>query len=548
MSPEEEEDTYLLALADLELEERAVEAKLENLIPRYGVTAAGEVHAVPKALLPLCNLWDRIHAGEQVNALVAAPPRMFKTTTCFHGAAREMKRRPGWRYGYATYNINTARERSAECRVLAERSGLWVSEEQVVRESRWDAASSLNLWSTSNGSTGRFMGAGGGGIGAGLDLLHIDDPIKNEDEAFSPTVLERRWRWIAGTMMSRLEPGASFILSHHRWSTDDPIGRVLAQIEGGFGDVPEEARALLNARQWEVIELAAFTGLDKYGDPVEDLDDWLKIVMSTATPLFGAGRFTMEELAVHRAAMGDDLFGAKYMQRPPRAGSYLFPDTFPVWQGAVSPDGQEMGLTWKEEWFPVPEMREGRSKKFLVLGADTAGSESSTADFTAVVLLACWYEPDGQGGHLLHGDVLYVWYDRFETTAVVDHVASIARAFGSAPLGFESQGEGRAQLRFLKRDYPDLNIHEITVSSSKRVRATPCGGAAKNGRLRVPVTAPWLAEFRRQVCKFTGHGGALKDDIPDALSHAWNLASMISPPMPPRVGGERKIRGRTGVL
>lgn len=539
------EEQYLLALADLELEARAGERALDTWIPQHN-----PLHIVPKALAPITSLWDRVRAGEQVNALIAAPPRSFKTTTCFHGASREMQKKPGWRYGYATYNISTARERSDECRKLAEESGLWVSESQEIRDSRWDPASSLNFWQTGNGSSARFMGAGGGGIGAGVDLLHVDDPIKNEDEAASPTILERRWRWIAGTMMSRLEPGASFILSHHRWATDDPIGRVLAQIEADFGDVPEEARDQLVERLWEVIEIPAYTGVDKKGRAVDGLDAWQQIVMRLATPLFDGSRFTITELAALRATMGDELFGAKYMQRPPRSGGLLFPENFPTWLPDHFTDGEETGITIGDLWIPVPSLRApSGGDKFLVLGCDTAGSESSSADFTAAVLLACWWEWDPFAKiHLLRGDVVHVWYDRIETTGVVDHIARIARSIPGALVGYESQGEGRAQLAFLKRDYPDLNITEIKTSTSKRARATPCGAASKSGRLRLPVKASWMSEFRRQVTKFTGYGGAIKDDIPDALSHAWNLASLTAAPLPPMSGGARKIRGRLGAF
>jgi predicted phage terminase large subunit-like protein len=297
-----------------------------------------------------------------------------------------------------------------------------------------------------------------------------------------------------------------------------------------------------------VIEIPAYTGVDKRGVGVGNLDHWQQIVMRLATPLFDGSRFNIQELAALRATMGDELFGAKYMQRPPRSGGLIFPEIFPTWIADRFTDGEETGITVGDLWIPVPSFRTPQGvDKFLVLGCDTAGSESASADFTACVLLACWWEYDAFAKiFLLRADVLHAWYDRIETTGVVDHIARIARSIPGALVGYESQGEGRAQLAFLKRDYPDLNVTEIKTSTSKRARATPCGAAAKSGRLRLPVRADWMREFRRQVSKFTGYGGSIKDDIPDALSHAWNLASMTAAPLPPRSGGERRIRGHTG--
>ena len=52
------------------------------------------------------------------------------------------------------------------------------------------------------------VGIGGPLMGRGADLLVIDDPLKNADEARSERVRERHWEWFQSTAYSRLEPGA----------------------------------------------------------------------------------------------------------------------------------------------------------------------------------------------------------------------------------------------------------------------------------------------------------------------------------------------------
>jgi phage terminase large subunit-like protein len=534
------EELYAQALAEYELEQRKADAELARWIPRQARELG---HRAYEGLAPLYEVWDRIRAGEQVSALIAAPPRARKTTSCFHGACREMmlrptvgagKRAPGpFKYGYATYNVEAARERSRDCHGLAVASGLRVGAVKTIERKGFESAS-LNLWSATNGSSAKFMGMKGGvTIGAGVDLLHIDDPFK-VGEADSAVVLEERWRSIS-VMLTRLEPHASLIISHHRWVPDDPIGRFLEQIEAGFADLDDDVRAMLEGREWVVIELPAYDGPDKSGAPVVEAEQWRDIDMRTATPLL-PDWFSMQELAAVRSlpATGDELFGAMYMQAPSPSGGVLFPTAWPVWE-------QERGatITVADLEIPVPSL----AGKFLIIGCDTAGSEAATADFTAVVLIACWWRTDDFDNPVLHADLLHVWYDRIETTGVVDYIARIARSVPSAQVGFESQGEGRAQLRFLKRDHPDLDVHEITTSTSKRARATPVGNASKSTRVRVPVKASWLGEFRRQTKKFTGRSGPVQDDIPDALAHAWNLASQTSAPLPPLAGAQRGLRG-----
>jgi len=526
---------YARAAARAELEQRRAAAELERWIPIQGAPLG---HRAYDGLRSIYELWDRIRAGAQVTALVAAPPRSRKTTTCFYGATREMMLRPGWKYGYATYNMKAARDRSRECHRLAHATGLRVGAARDVKNRAFDEQS-LNLWAAANGSSAKFMSLQGGAvIGSGVDLLHIDDPF-NIEEHDSVATLEARWRSIA-TMLTRLEPGASLIISHHRWTVDDPIGRFLDQLDRGFEELPEDAREMAEQREWVVVELPAYSGADSKGEPVVDLEEWPRIDMRAATPLLDDW-FSVRELAAARSTpeVGEEMFGAMYMQAPARGG-VVFPAAWQVWEPAP---GHE--LVVRGEVVPTPSL----AGKTLTLGADTAGSESSSADYTAVVLLASWwiwYEELEL--HLMHADVVHFWYERLESTAVVDYVAGIARAVPSAQLGYESQGEGRAQLGFLRRDYPDLLVEELKTTTSKRVRAMPFANAAKAGRVRVPARAPWLPEWRRQTGRFTGRHGPVKDDGPDAGAHAWNLASRTPPPFKGGVGLPSRIRRRPGAF
>ena len=56
------------------------------------------------------------------------------------------------------------------------------------------------------------VGVGGPFTGYGFDLLIIDDPVKNREEANSPTQRQHLWDWWRSTARTRLEPGGSIIV------------------------------------------------------------------------------------------------------------------------------------------------------------------------------------------------------------------------------------------------------------------------------------------------------------------------------------------------
>ena len=61
----------------------------------------------------------------------------------------------------------------------------------------------------------------GGATGMSADLLVIDDPVKNAEEAHSMTVKDKIWDEWNLTFYPRLQKGGSVIVIMTRWQTDD---------------------------------------------------------------------------------------------------------------------------------------------------------------------------------------------------------------------------------------------------------------------------------------------------------------------------------------
>jgi predicted phage terminase large subunit-like protein len=84
----------------------------------------------------------------------------------------------------------------------------------------------------------RFEGYKGGmiskGLGSGItgnpaDLILMDDPIKNREEADSETRRNAIWSEFFDTVQSRLSAGGKVILIMTRWHEDDLAGRILKE-------------------------------------------------------------------------------------------------------------------------------------------------------------------------------------------------------------------------------------------------------------------------------------------------------------------------------
>jgi len=122
--------------------------------------------------------------------------------------------------------------------------GVSVSKKSSAAD-RWDIADREGGMQTA--------GAGGSITGKGADLLIVDDPHKNYEEANSQLIRDRIWDWWQSTAYTRLEPNGTAIIIHTRWHEDDLIGRILKQQT----EEPDE-----NER-WEIIN---FPAINSHGE------------------------------------------------------------------------------------------------------------------------------------------------------------------------------------------------------------------------------------------------------------------------------------------
>lgn len=93
--------------------------------------------------------------------------------------------------------------------------------------------SAVGMWAL-EGQFFNYLGAGFGGTitGVGCSLGIIDDPIKNDTEAFNDDFLNNQYSWYTDTFLSRIEEGGMQIIVMTRWSTNDLSGKLLMDEDG----------------------------------------------------------------------------------------------------------------------------------------------------------------------------------------------------------------------------------------------------------------------------------------------------------------------------
>jgi len=424
--------------------------------------------------------------------------------TIFHMIARYLRDHPDKVVAYCTYSADFARRQSMKIRACCRRAGVGFAKSRDTKMRVDDSIQTMSYWQTAEGGGLMALGRGGAIMGHGVDLLVIDDPYKNAEEALSDNVNEKIRDWWRSTLSTRIEPDGSVFVFHQRWSQEDLIQYLLDEREKDLADgVPED-----ELDPWQYANLPALT------EETNDNGDAVVI------PLWPA-RYDEKALARIRRRVGEYFWAAQYQGDPAPIGQRLF-----------------------TEWHLHEQTVVGQSK-VRIISVDTASTEKTRSDYTAVVIADYWRDKDDNE---LRGEIVRVIRRRWEVTSIADQLQLIAVQNPGCPIVLETQGEGgKAVASILKRQLPGINLVEVTTTRSKFVRAQPAAAMQIAGRLTLPASEPkndrWVTAFRKETRVFTGQGDKHDDQV-DALAHGVNYAHEIVPAAikVSRVGGS-KFRG-----
>ena len=173
----------------------------------------------------LCEVMEKVERGELLRACVSIPPQ--------HGKSDVISRAfPAWAAGrnphkhlmLGTYSQDFAEDFGGEVRNIINSSEFAQVFPHFGLRKGEKAKDTLV---TTKGGKLNFLGRGGAGTGKPADTFLVDDPIKDDAEAQSPTIRKQVWGWFNKVAFSRIHKFSPVVIVHTRWHEDDLIGRLV---------------------------------------------------------------------------------------------------------------------------------------------------------------------------------------------------------------------------------------------------------------------------------------------------------------------------------
>ena len=398
----------------------------------------------------LGHIAERIQAGVArggYRAILNMPPR--------HGKSMLLSRfLPGWfLHWWPQKSVMLCSYESSK----AADWGREVRDDVAPGEVRKDISGAGN-WQLVRGGGMLTTGIGGPITGRGADLLIVDDPHKNWDEAHSPTYLDRMRNWFGSTAWTRLEPGASVILVMTRWQEGDLTGTLLRDYD---------------TEGWDHIVLPA---LATEGDPLG------RAVGEALCP----ERYSRGQLLAIRQTIGPSMFAGMYQQTPEVVGGNL----------------------WKRSWFQTwHELPDEPDQWLQSWDLTFKGGGSSW------VVGQVWCS---KGGKRYLVDQVRGRWDFVETLEQIRGMtARWPRSTGM--LLVEDKANGPAVISTLRRE--GLPVVGVEPYGSKVARAMAVQGDIMSGLVYLPDPrrASWVEAFLRECTLFPN---ARNDDQVDTTAQA----------------------------
>jgi predicted phage terminase large subunit-like protein len=326
-----------------------------------------------------------------------------------------------------------------------------------------DRSAARNRWDIS-GHRGGMATAGVGGpiTGKGAEVLIIDDPVKNAEQANSPTYRDKAKEWYNSTAYTRLTPTGKVILIQTRWHEDDLGGWILNESND----------------DWKIIDLPAIA--------TEDNDALGRKPGEALWPEM----WPLTKLQQNKKQLGEYWFSAMYQQQPqPLEGGIL-------------------RRAWLNYYDTIPG---GLSNAVKYTGWDLAISQKETADYTCSCTIAV--KPDG------HVYILDWTRDHLTFPEQKNLVPQIQMKHDAALIGIEDNAYQAALPQSLAKYR--LPIKTRTAIKDKVTKITSTYSLFEQGLVHLPPNHHLLGEFENEYMMFPT---AKHDDLLDATEMALAMS------------------------
>ena len=427
------------------------------------------VYEVPKHLELLNNKLMDVANGKIDRLAVFMPPRHGKSELCSkYFPAWYLGTHPDDRIILSSYEADFAATWGQKVRDIfksyKEIYGVIVNDRSAARN-RWDIS----------GHRGGMATAGVGGpiTGKGAEIFIIDDPVKNAEQANSPTYREKAKDWYKSTAYTRLTPTGKIVLIQTRWHEDDLGGWLLNESD-----------------DWTVISLPGISNAD-----IPD-----EMGRSPGQALWPE-LWSVDKLLDRKRTLGEYWFSAMYQQQP------------------QPPEGGILKRSWIQYYDSQdPEVRRRLTNTTTYTGWDLAISEKETADYTT----SCTVKQSNMTGAIYVVDWTrdHITFPEQQQEVIKQHGKWQPDLIGIETVAYQ------AALPQSLRQY-QLPIKGINRIRDKVTRITSSFTAFEQGQVYLPLNHPLLYEFEGEYVHFpTG----THDDLLDATEIAITMARSGSNP------------------
>jgi len=400
----------------------------EHTFPKY---KAAEHHRL------IAEKLEAVARGEIDRLKITMPPR--------HGKSELATRRfPAWYMGLypdkdvisASYNSDLANDFGRDVRnIMADKSY------QAVFPSVGLASDSkaANRFATPQGGGYVAAGVGTAVTGRGANILIIDDPLKDREEAESERRRDTVWNWYTSTAYTRLEDGGAVIVIQTRWHEDDLVGR-LEEKEADGGD------------EWVCLDLPA---------------------LNDAGGALWPDKYPVDALERIKANIGSKDWSALYQQQP-------------------APDE---GAMFKREWF---RYYKERPKHLNIYAASDYAVTDSAGDWTVHLIVGIDTEDNIYLLDLWRAQTSSdVWIE-----SQLDLAAKWKPMIWAEEGGVIHKSINPALTKRMRERSVYFRRETINPIHSKEARAQSISARYAMGKVYHPANAAWLADLEREMLSF----------------------------------------------
>lgn len=451
--------------------------------PKY---LAGWVHE------DICERLERfsadVAAGKSPRLMLFMPPRHGKSEICSRNF-------PAWHLGNypdhqiiaTSYSAPLAYDFSRKVQEIVEDADF-----ELLFETRLKAdARSIEAWQTS--ADGMYVAAGVGGpvTGRGAHVALIDDPLKNREEADSPSHRQLIKDWYTSTLYTRLMPGGGILIIQTRWHDDDLSGWLISIMQEAEKQAAEEGAWPDDADKWEIVSYPAIAKHDeKHRKQGEALHP---------------ERYPLSALLkIKRSVQGD--WEPLYQQNPiPDEGAFFTTDMIRYYDGAAP-----AGIS-------------------IIAAGDLAISKADYANHTVFIAAGVDEKDD------LY--VLDARRGRWDSDEIINELISLYRQWRPQLIGLEQTHVEKAIGPFLEKRIREEKLWSMAIESlppgkrDKSLRAQPIRGRMKQGKVFFPKNAPWMEWLLRELLRFPG---SAQDDGVDTMAWLGQMLNMVQYTPPPK--------------